>query len=272
MFWLIGGLLLGSQETASENELLTAAKTTVSRGFTYVVKPVATIPDGFPKDREALAGVEVRGRYRDGLYQATNGEHKIFRKGSSVAVMTARGWLPLDAYTSALRQDVAQAFDPKDERFWSGGNVTAGRTALAQLIRISHLVHRSDVGKLIALGRAFRDLQPSKAPAIDGRPATLYEGDLTDLAAFEILQGPFEALVQRGTLSFRNVSGVGRVYVQDGLLRRVHVKAAGAYAYYEDSENVRRKGLCALEIVAEITKVGETELFSSTEAERALRE
>jgi hypothetical protein len=263
-------LVLCGQETKIENEVVTAVQATTARGFTYVIKPLATIPDGFPLDRAALAGVEVRGQYLDGLYHATDGKYEIVRKGDRVAVKTARGWLPLDAFTAPLRQDVAQAFDAKDGHLWNRGNVTAGRKALEELIQISHLVERADVGKLTALGRAFVELRTSKSATIDGGPAASYEGDLTDLAAFELLQGPFESLVRRGTLSFRNVSGVGRVYLQNGVVRRVNVKAAGAYGYYDDDENVRRKGLCSLEVVVEITKVGETQITLPKEAARLL--
>lgn len=272
MLWMICGLLLAAQDTAAEDELVTAVRTTIARGFTYVVKPVAAIPDGFPRDREALAGVEVRGRYGNGFALATDGEHEIVRKGAHVAAKTARGWLPLDLATSSLRQDVAQAFDPQDDRFWRRGNMTAGRKSLEELIRISHLAHRADIARLTALGRDFRDLRRSRPAPIDGAPATVYEGDLTDLAALDLLQGPFDALVQRGTLSFRNVSGVGRVFLQDGVVRRIHLKAAGAYGYYEESENVRRKGLCTLNVVVEITKVGETQVVAPKEAARLMEE
>ena len=98
----------------------------------------------------------------------------------------------------------------------------------------------------------------------------LYEGDLNDLAAFNFLQGPFESLVKRGNLSFQNVSGVGRIYLQDGLLRRVEVKAGGKFGYYNDEDNVRRKGFCTLEILAEFTNVGETEIMVPPDAARII--
>lgn len=272
MLWMVCGLLLASQDTAAEDELVTAVRTTIARGFTYVVKPVAAIPDGFPRDREALAGVEVRGRYSNGIALATDGEHDIVRNGARVAAKTSRGWLPLDLATSSLRQEVLQAFDPDDSRYWRRGNLTAGRKALEELIRFSHLANRADIARLTALGRDFRDLRKSRQAPIDGAPSTVYEGDLTDLAALELLQGPFDALVQRGTLSFRNVSGVGRAFLQNGVVRRVHLKVAGAYGYYEESENVRRKGLCTLEVVADITKVGETQIVLPKEAARLMEE
>ena len=87
-----------------------------------------------------------------------------------------------------------------------------------------------------------------------------YEGDLTDTAAFELLQGPFDALVRRGARPrFRNLAGVGRIYLQDGLVRRVRLKAGGGFGYYDDDENVSRKGVCALEVQADFTKIGETD-------------
>ncbi len=267
---LILAVPLVAQDTTAESEVTTAVQATAAKGFTYSIRPVATIPDGFPQARTALAGVAVLGKYHAGLYQATDGEYEIVKKGGKVAAKTRTGWLPLHQFTSALRQDVAQAFDPKDGRLWNRGNVTAGRKALQELIQISHLVDRADVDKLTALGRAFGELKRLRPATIDGKPATVYEGDLTDPAAFELLQGPFEELVKRGTLSFRNVSGVGRIYLQDGHVRRVHVKAGGAYGYYDDDENVRRKGMCTLEVLAELTKVGETEIALPKEAAQAL--
>jgi len=248
----------------------TAVETTILKGFTYAIQPVAAIPEGFPQARAALAGVPVHGKYLGGLAHATDGEYEIVKKGGKVAAKSPRGWLPLDQFTSPLRQDVAQAFDPEDRRLWNRGNVTAGRKALMELIQISHLVDRADVDRLASLARSFVELKRLKPATIDGKPATVYEGDLTQTAAFELLQGPFEALVTRGTLSFRDVSGVGRVYLQNGVVRRVHVKAAGAYGYYDDDENVRRKGLCSLDVLADLTKVGETEVALPKEAAQIL--
>ncbi|HEX7896908.1 MAG TPA: hypothetical protein VF950_04065 [Planctomycetota bacterium] len=254
------------QDTAAEGEVTTAIESTAARGFTYSIKPVATIPDGFPEARSALAGVAVRGKYHCGLARATDGEYEIVKKGGTVAAKSARGWLPLDQYTSPLRQEVVHAFDPEDNRLWNRGNVTAGRKALQELIQIAHLVDRADVEKLTSLSRSFGELKRLKPATIDGKPAAVYEGDLTDTAAFDLLQGPFEELVKRGTLAFRDVSGVGRIYLQGGFVRRVHLKAQGAYGYYDDDENTRRKGLCALEVVADLTKVGETEVAVPKEA------
>ena len=267
---LIAILLLaapgGAQDTTAESEVATAVETTVSKGFTYAIQPVASIPDGFPQARSALAGVAVHGKFRGGLAHATDGEYEIVKKGGKVAARSPGGWLPLDQFTSPLRQEVVQAFDPEDRRLWNRGNVTAGRKALMELIQISHLVDRADVDKLTSLARSFVELKRLKPVTIDGKPAAVYEGDLTQTAAFELLQGPFEMLVARGTLSFREVSGVGRVYLQNGVVRRVHLKAVGAYGYYDDEENVRRKGLSALEVMADLTKVGETEVALPKEA------
>jgi hypothetical protein len=45
-----------------------------------------------------------------------------------------------------------------------------------------------------------------------------------------------------------------------------------AYGYYEESDNVRRKGLCTLDVVVEITKIGETQIALPKEAAKLLEE
>ena len=112
----------------------------------------------------------MRGRYRDGVYHASDGSTEIFRKGNHVAVRTPTGWLPLDQYTSPLRQEVVRAFDPDDHRRWSRGNVTAGRKALRELIQIAHLVDRADVEKLVALDRAFGGRSGRRRPRSTASP------------------------------------------------------------------------------------------------------
>jgi len=245
-----------AQETREDAELGRAIENTAAAGFAYHVRPVASIPDGFPQERLVLAGTPVVGTYTDGIYHARDGSYEIYRKGSRVAIRTEGGWLPLHQYTSPLRGDLAQAFDDRDGRLWRRGNVTAGRKALLQLIRIQHLDHRTNVGLLRKLGTAFVDLHAVES----GRQGRVLEGDLAETAAFGMLQGPYAALVERGTLAFRKPSGVGRVTIQDGLIRRILLKASGAYDYYQDADNVRRRGLCTLEIAIELTRHGEVRI------------
>lgn len=257
-------LLLLAQDTASESELATAIRATTSKGFAYSLRPTAQIPDGFPRERLALAGAPIQGEYSDGIYHAKDGAYEIYRKGAKTAVRTERGWLPLNQYTSPLRQEVSHAFEESDGRLWKRGNVTAGRKALAQLIQISHLDHRTNIECLERVATAFVELKPAGASA--------YEGPLSDTASFALLQGPFAALVDRGTLSFKKVSGSGRVSLQGGVIRRVHLKAAGVYGYYEESENIRKQGPCSLEVVADLSRHGDVRVVPPKEAARLLED
>lgn len=258
-------------QTAPETELKTSISTTINRGFSFTIKPAAQMPEGFPAERSALAGALIRGEAEDGVIHATDGTYEIYRKDGIVVVKTEKGgWLPYAQFSSAMRLEVKQAFDPDDNRFWARGNVTKGREALAKLIQLDHLVHRADIKRLTRVGQAFTELKRAGRKDIDGHSTDLHEGDLTDMTAFNVLQGPFEELVSRGTLGFTNVSGVGRVYLQAGVVRRVHVKAAGKYAYYNDEDNVLRRGMCSLELLADITKVGETKLDIPAEARKLL--
>jgi hypothetical protein len=105
---------------------------------------------------------------------------------------------------------------------------------------------------------------------VDGRTCALYEGDLTDYAAFGLLQGPFQELVARGTLGFSNVGGVGRVYVEDGALRRVAVSANGKYAYYSDTDNMMRRGLASIEMRVDVSGIGRAKVEPPRDAARIL--
>lgn len=256
-------LLAGSaagQDTAPESELTTATKATIAKGFAYAIRPVASLPDGFPQERQALAGMPISGEYSDGTYHARDGSYEIYKKGALTIVRTERSWLPLEQFTAPLRQDVAQAFDDRDGRLWRRGNVTSGRKALHQLIQISHLNHRTNIEHLSRLEQAFLDPKAVRVPNFNGKPAVFYESEIAETVAYEILQGPFASLVERGTLAFRNVSGVGRMTVQDGLIRRIVLKVAGSYSYYDDTDNIKRRGLCTLDITADLTKHGEVKV------------
>lgn len=260
-----------AQETADESILVTAIRKTKTAGFRYTLTPAASLPS-FPEARTALAGLPIRGAYRDGLFHATDGTFEIYRMGDRVAVRTETGgWLPLLQFTAPLRLEVEQAFDPADGRRWARGNVTQGKKALLQLIQLDHLVHRSDIARLTRLETALIDLRPVGPTAVGGEKTQAYEGDLNDLAAFDLLQGPFDELVRRGNLSFRNVSGVGRVYLIGDTLRRIQAKAGGTFGFYNEEDNVRRRGFCTLELVAEITDVGRTEIAVPREAAPILR-
>ena len=246
-----------AQQPRPESALIAAINNTAVKGFTYTIKPVVSIPH-FSKVCTDLAGVLVEGEYEDGRFHAKDRTYEIYRKGRHMAVRTGRGWLPLRQFTSPLRQEVKQVFDPKYGKLWRRGNVTQGKKALRRLIQIDHLIHRSDISRLTNVGSAFSDVGSVGTRRIGGAPADLYEGYLNDMTAFNLLQGPFEELVRRGNLSFQNVSGIARVYLQDGVVRRIHAKASAKYGSYDEEDNVRRRGLCSLEMLVEITKVGET--------------
>ena len=274
MGWMISLLLAGgvfAQETAPESDLDTATRATIQKGFAFTLKPVASLPDGFPQDRQALAGTMIVGEYSDGIYHARDGTYEIYKKGAQTLVRTERGWLPMDQFTSVMRQDVAQAFDSRDGRLWSRGNVTAGRKALQQLIQLSHLNHRTNIGNLTRLEESILDPKQIRGATLNGKPAVLYEGEIAETTAFKILQGPFETLVERGNLAFRNVSGITRFYLQEGVIRRILVKVQGVYSTYEETDNTRRRGVCTLEISLDLTKHGEVKVELPREAGPVLK-
>ena len=270
MLALAASLMLATaQDTTADADLAAAIKATAEKGFTYVIKPVADIPN-FESARDELAGATVKGEYSGGVFHAQDGMFEIYRKGDKVAVKTQSGWLGYDAFTSPVKQAIKEAFEAEDGRRWRKGNVTKGREALSQLIRLDHLVHRANIERLTNLATAFSSIKRAGSPSIDGKPSVLYEGDLSDTAAFNILQGPFDELVKRGNLSFQKVSGVGSLWIQEGLVRKVHARIGGKYTFYHEDDNAERKGFCALGITAEITKVGETKVDPPAEASKLL--
>jgi hypothetical protein len=262
--------VLSPQETETETELVTAIKGNAAKGFSYTIKPVADIPN-FASARDELAGAVIQGEYAGGLFHAKDGMFEIYRKGEKVAVKTERGWLAFDDFISPLRLAIQEAFEVEDTKRWRKGNVTKGREALAKLIRLSHLVHRSDIERLTNLGGMFTSIKRAGSPTLEGKSSSLYEGDLTDNAAFGLLKGPFEELIKRGILSFENVSGVGRIFIQDGVVKKVHARAGGKYGFYNEDDNVHRKGVCVLDITAQLSKIGETSVEPPAEAAALLK-
>ncbi len=259
---MVAAALVASQDLES------AVKKTVEQGFAYTIKPSADLT-GFSQAKSALAGASVKGEYAGGVFHAQDGTYEIYREGGRVAVRAERGWLSLDRFAAPMRVDLAEAFDPDDGgRTWKRGNVTKGREALHRLIQLTHLVHRSDIAPLTNLPAVFTgELRTSRRDGAD-----VFEGELSATAAFNLLQGPFDELVRRGTLSFENAGGGGRVTVRDGVVRRVVVKATGRYAYYNEDDNVKKRGACVVEIVAELTKAGETKVEPPKEAAAILKE
>jgi len=269
---MMTGTLAGqsAQESpGADAELEAAIKATAEGGFTYLIKPVADIPN-FNSARDELAGASVKGEFSGEMYHAQDGKYEIYRKGGKVAVKTQGGWLPIDQFTSPLRQAIKEAFEPEDGRRWRKGNVTKGRQALSEVIRLDHLVHRADVSRLTNLAGAFTSMKAVGKPTVDGKPCILYEGEFNDTTAFSILQGPFDELVSRGNLSFQNVSGVCRFWIQDGKVRKIHGRVGGKYGFYNEDDNANRKGICVLDVHAELTKFGETKVEPPKEAMQIL--
>jgi hypothetical protein len=258
-----------AQQADPDTELKTAIESSIQAGFTYLIKPLADIPN-FNSARDELAGAQVKGEFSDGVYHAQDGMYEIYRKDGKVAVKTERGWLPYDQFISPLKQAMSEAFDEGDGRYWRKGNVTKGRKALSEFIRLQHLIHRADVQRLTNLGTAFLSMKPVGKSSVDGKPTVQYEGEFTDTAAFTVLQGPFDELVSRGNLSFQNVSGVCRIWIQEGRVRRIHGRVGGKYGFYNEDDNVNRKGICVLDVHVELTKFGETKVDPPKEAMQIL--
>lgn len=248
-----------------ETELKAAIQANIEKGFSYVINPRADIPN-FNSARDELAGAPVKGEYANGLYHAQDGLYEIYRRGGKIAVSTGRGWLPYEQFISPLKQAISEAFDEGDGRYWRKGNVTKGRKALSELIRLQHLIHRADVTRLTNLADAFVSMKPVGKSTVDGKPTVQYEGEMNETTAFTILQGPFDELVSRGNLSFEKVSGVCRIWIQEGHVRRIHGRVGGKYGFYNEDDNVHRKGICVLDVHAELKKFGETTVEPPKEA------
>jgi len=258
-------LLIGpaaAQDTAAEDEVTTAIRTAVAKGFSYLLKPAAEMPN-FNKGAAALAGTAIKGEFAGGTGHATDGTYEIYRRGDKVAIKAERGWLTYEQFTSPMRLEASEAFDPADQRLWRRGNVTKGRKAIEQLIQLDHLLHRSKIERLTNVPHAFADLDRVKKGEV-------YEGYLSDAAAFNLMQGPFDELVERGNLAFQGVTGFGRITLEKGELKKINAKATGKFAFYNDEDNVKRKGLCGIEVLVEFAKIGETKLEVPREAEAIL--
>ena len=255
-------MLAGFQDTSAEHEVTTAVNSAVEKGFTYTIKPAAEIPN-FNKGSLALAGTALKGEFVGGTGHVTDGTYELYRRGDKIAVKAEKGWLTFEQFTAPLRTQASEAFDEKDGRHWRKGNVTQGRKAIDELIKLDHLLHRSQIDRLTNVPTAFADMDRVKK-------GEAYEGYLNDTAAFNFMQGPFEELVKRGNLAFQGVTGFGRVTLEKGELRKINAKANGKFSFYNDEDNAKRKGLCAIEILAEFSKIGETKLEIPKEAEAIL--
>ena len=270
----LAGLPAAAEEKTAPpvDEVSAAVEATLQKGFTYLIRPTATLSD-FNKAREALAGVPVRGEQAGGVYRATDGTYEIYRKGSAVAIRGGAGgagWLPHAKFVSPLQVEVNQAFTGREGDVWRRGNVSKGRRALGEIIQIDHLMRRADLGRVLRLAEAFKGLKRTGSAKAGAVTTTTYTGELTAAGAYEILQGPFEELVRRKVLAFSNTAGVGKITVQNGVLKSVHLKATGSYLYYNEDDNAQKKGTAVLEVLGEVTKVGETKVAPPAEAAQVL--
>src|SRR5262245_9464478 len=113
-------LLAPLQDKTSDPEadLKAAIQANIEKGFSYLIKPVADIPN-FNSARDELAGAQVLGEYANGLYHAKDGLYEIYRKGGKIAVSTGDGgWLPYEQFVAPLKQAMKEAFDDGDGRYW----------------------------------------------------------------------------------------------------------------------------------------------------------
>jgi hypothetical protein len=262
----VPGAALETQSQPAE-ELKAAIDATFKKGFTYVIRPAASLSE-FNRAREAMAGVPVRGECAGGTYHATDGTYEIYRQGAAVAIRGGKGkagWMPHDQFLSPFQVEMKQAFG--DGESWHRGNVTKGRNALGEIIQIEHLMRRADLGRVLNLAEAFKGIRRAGA----GKSGAAFSGELTPAVAFEVLQGPFEELVRRKILAFSNPSGIGKITVQNGVVKTIYVKAAGTYLYCNEDDNIRKDGMAVLEISGEVTKAGETKVEPPAEAMQVLR-
>jgi hypothetical protein len=269
---VLGAASAYAEDNRPEDEVGKAVENTLKKGFTYVIRPVASLSD-FNRAREAMAGTPVQGKMSGGLYHASDGTYEIYRKAPHVVVRGGRGgtgWLPYAQFTAPFRVEVNQAFVGQGGDFWRRGNVSKGRDALGEIIQIDHLVRRADLERLLKLADAFQGLKQQGAVKAGATTTVTYLGQLTPAAAFETLQGPFETLVERKVLAFANPAGEGRIRLQGGLLKSLHVRLTGTYLYYQEDDNVQKKGQATLEILGEVTKVGETKVEPPADVTRAL--
>jgi hypothetical protein len=266
---LVLGASVAPAQDSVDTELKTAIDTTIKGGFSYLITPRADIPN-FNSAKDELAGAQVKGEYSDGVYHARTAYFEIYRKGSKIAVRTQNGWLPYEQFIAPMKQAMAEAFDDGDGRYWRKGNVTKGKKALSEFIQLQHLIHRADVSRLTTLGEAFMEMKNVGKTTVDGKLTVQFEGEFRETTATTILQGPFDELIGRGNLSFQNVSGVCRIWIQDGKVRRIHGRIGGKYGFYNEDDNVHRKGICVLDVHAELTKFGETKVEPPKEAQMIL--
>lgn len=231
-----------------------AAEATIAKGsFTFHAKPAADLRDAMAQDRAAVAGVPVTGELlSDGTYHATDGTHELWGRGARILLKTKERWRPAEEVAKELLEAIGAGVGEE----WRQGNVTKAREAWQKLFAIAHLAVRS-VPPTHLLSGLESDFKTLKKGPVDASKNQVYEGELKDLAASKLLEGPYGELVKSGTVRITDFGGRGRVWVgPDGLVRRVEQRAAGRYTV--TTKDAKRTVPAAMEVVTEFVKIGET--------------
>ncbi len=254
--------LLLAAAPQEERELAKAARATADKGsFTFQVRPTADLRDALPQDRAAVAGVPIAGELlADGTYHATDGANELWGRGLKVVLKTKAGWEPAESVVKDLLLQIKSGAGEE----WRQGNVTQAKAAFRQIFALAHLASKSipPTAPLQDLEKDFKALKKS---------GDSYEGELKDLVASKVLEGPFEWLIKEGRLSVSEYSGRGRATISsDGFVRRLEQKAAGIYTVVEDGK--KRRVPAAVEVVIEYSKVGTTVREIPKDADAALKD
>jgi hypothetical protein len=242
-----------------EKTVAEAARATVEKGsFTLQITPTADLKDALPADRASVAGVNiVATQLKDGTFLSTDGTTEFIGREKSVLMKTPDGWRSAGDVVRELIEDITSAVG-KDEG--SRGNVTKAKAAYRRLIAIAQLAVRSlpPTQHLAKIEGDFKGLKKGATEVIDGKRCQVYEGDLKELAAQMLLQGPYEQMVKDGSLTITEMSGRGRVWVApDGLVRRTKLEAVGKYSVLKE-DKTRKVVPVSVAVSTDVLKIGET--------------
>ncbi len=245
-----------------EKAVADAAKATLAKGsFTLQIAPAADLKDALPADRAAIAGVQIVAEHlKDDTFHTTDGTTEFFGRGVVVLMKTKDGWRAAGDVVKELIEDIT-AGSGKDDM--ARGNVSKTKAAYKRLVAIAQLAARSLPPKqhLSRLETDFKGLKKGAIDTIDGKRCQVYEGDLKELAAQLLLQGPYDQMVKDGTLAITEMSGRGRVWVTaDGLVRRIKLEAAGKYVVASKETTTKKTVPVTVTVTTDVLKAGETKL------------
>lgn len=236
-----------------------AAKTFEKGSFTAQITPKADLKDAMPKDRAAVAGVTILSEeLGDGLWHATDGTWELYGNDAAAFMKDGRQWTPAKDVIADL---VAIISGSMGENEWKRRNVRDAKEAYAQLIAIAQLIARGVPAKRLLTGLAeqFKTLKSTGTEVVDGKKCTVYEGELKDQMAHDLLLGPYDFYVKSGVLTIAEFAGSGRVWVDpDGLIRRTKLRAAGKYVVVNKAENTTKTTPVAIEVGTDYVKIGTT--------------